>query len=148
MMSHGLTSKNKYYDHLMTGYKQPKWVMRLVLFSIYIKSRSLMQSRTLREKRRRERETEKKHTNKLNWTILENEIIYVLICFFLQILGQHRLSRGACSDDVEEKIGQTTTHTQTKRNEKPPELKCVRVCICVTRSIYMAPNHKKTRKSD
>lgn len=99
----------------------------------------------------------------MSWTILENEIIYVLICFeqSIQILKAKGLNRrwGACSDDVEEKIGHNCNRMPNQISDTffllfsfIFHMSTLYWCamwyyasmyVWHGRCIYMAPNHKR-----
>lgn len=80
-----------------------------------------------KRRRRRRRKKEKilnTHTHR-EWTILENEIIYVLICFeqSAQILGQTKRRGAYSSMTLKRKLATTTS--------KRPATRCGSICMCL-----------------
>lgn len=90
------------------------------------------------------RHSRKKKIEHTERTILENEIIYVLICFeqSAQILLGHT-KRWWCIQRWRWRENWPQLHQRQANTHQSHVCTCVLLVCVVTRSIYMAPNHKR-----
>lgn len=107
----------------MTGYKQPKWVMRWVL-STYTWSLTRTSCNTTG---RVADDDGTKRAQYVSRTILANEIIYVLICFCAKSSGQKQRPSTRCMQRWRWRENWPQLHTwyENKANQR------ARACMCV-----------------